>query len=418
MDKNTAGNEEERIPIVFATNDAYAIVAGVAIYSMVSNAKKSENYDIYILQTNLSKEHQRKLKHLERDNVKITIMDVKDYVFGSEEVSSEHLTIEAVYRLLIPELFPYYDKVLYLDCDIIVEGDISQLYYYDIGNCILGAAHCYVDEQREAYCREHLNLPYTEAFNSGVLLINLKRFREENIKEKCRKMLEEDWKRKEKKFLLMDQDVLNITCMGQVAFFSAVWNFPCGSFLTGDLSKVYDEYKEDFKLAYKLPKLLHYTTDAKPWHNPSYFRGEVFWKYARETEFYEELLYTNIAAAVLNIGKSFEKYSFPFNLVGHNKKIVLYGAGKVGKAFFSQIMLTKWCTLLAWVDRNYQYIRGENFTIESPAVISEMLYDYVLIAIEDENAANGIKDGLIRVGIPKEKIIWESPLTKVSGERQ
>ncbi len=412
MDKISQDTNKEIIPIVFAVNDAYSTIAGVAIYSLIENANTDMDYNIYILKTDLSKEHQRKLKDLERDNVKITVVDVGNFVFGNKDVTSTHLTIEAVYRLLIPELLPQYDKVLYLDCDIIVKGDISELYHYEIGDHILGAVRCYVDKQREIYYREHLKLPYTAAFNTGVLLINMEKFRKENIKEKCRALLEEDWKRETKIFTLMDQDVLNITCEGKVFFISAIWNCPNGSYAIG--GNIYDEYKEDFALAYKEPKVIHYTTYLKPWRDPDYPRADIFWRYARKTAFYEELLFANIEERVSKVERSFEKFLFPFDCIGRNKKIVLYGAGDVGNAYFSQIKITKWCRILAWVDRDYRhkYTGGGYIGIESPTVISEMLFDYIVIAIENKNVADGIKEELVQTGIPKEKIIWENPSNK------
>lgn len=411
MDKMRQDINKEIIPIVFAVNDAYSLIAGVAIYSLIENASADADYNIYILKTNLSEEHQRRLKDLEKGNVKITVIDVSESVFGNRDVTSSHLTIEAVYRLLIPELIPQYDKVLYLDCDLIVMGDILELYHYEIEDYILGAARCYVDKPREIYYREHLNLSYTAAFNTGVLLINMKKFREENIKEKCRELLEEDWKREKKIFTLMDQDVLNITCEGKVFFIPAIWNCPNGSYFIG--GQIYDEYKEDFELAYKEPKVLHYTTYLKPWHNPAYPRADVFWEYARKTAFYEELLFTNIEESVSKAEKSFEKFLFPFGCIERNKKIVLYGAGEVGNAYFFQIAITKWCGILAWVDRDYYYKgTGGDITVKSPAVISEMLFDYVVIAIENKNVADDIKEDLVRMGIPKEKIVWENPSNK------
>lgn len=87
-------------------------------------------------------------------------------------------------------------------------------------------------------------------------------------------------------------------------------------------------------------------------------------------------------------------------------KIVLYGAGDVGRDFFRQIMNRNDLCMCAWVDRNYETI---GFPISSPNKILECQYDVVLIALNDEKSVDRIKDDLEKIGVNRSKIIWKQP---------
>ena len=101
---------------------------------------------------------------------------------------------------------------------------------------------------------------------------------------------------------------------------------------------------------------------------------------------------------------------FPYKLVQPESKIVLYGAGKIGKYYYNQICNSKYCELVLWADRNYKNIlENENLPVGSPDEIQKTVFDSVLIAIEEESIANSIKKYLIQQGIKESIILWEKP---------
>ena len=87
-------------------------------------------------------------------------------------------------------------------------------------------------------------------------------------------------------------------------------------------------------------------------------------------------------------------------------KIILYGAGNVGKDYFRQIINRTDLEICAWMDRNYEAI---GFPVSSPYDIGKYEYDMVLIAVNDEKSVSGIINELIQIGVDKNKLFWESP---------
>lgn len=113
-------------------------------------------------------------------------------------------------------------------------------------------------------------------------------------------------------------------------------------------------------------------------------------------------------ASVYGIQLVKKYYLFPFHLVPKNSKIILYGAGLVGKAYYYCIKNKKYVSLVAWVDKNYSALKLEE-EIESPDVISQKVFDYIVIAINNEKIAMEIKQEMRKKGISENKIIWEKP---------
>ncbi len=101
------------------------------------------------------------------------------------------------------------------------------------------------------------------------------------------------------------------------------------------------------------------------------------------------------------------QYTFPFDLIRQNSKIVLYGAGAIGTNFYDIITQKKYCQIVKWVDRRYQEIQYENrMKIDSVDSICNVEFDAVLIAVFDEEIVNQIKQDLMQLGIPEQKMIW------------
>ena len=88
------------------------------------------------------------------------------------------------------------------------------------------------------------------------------------------------------------------------------------------------------------------------------------------------------------------------------RRIVLYGGGGVGRDYFIQSMRRNDISVVCWVDRNYEKI---GFPLQSPEVLRDIDFDLVLIAVMDERTADSIRGNLVKLGISKEKIMWEAP---------
>ncbi|MBR1642063.1 MAG: glycosyltransferase family 2 protein [Butyrivibrio sp.] len=103
-----------------------------------------------------------------------------------------------------------------------------------------------------------------------------------------------------------------------------------------------------------------------------------------------------------------EQYFFPYNTIPAGSEVIVYGAGLVGKSYVHQIRHTRFCNIAAWVDREYEKKEVyEGVSVNSPLEIPRFHYDFVVVAISDENIALRIKEYLIgELGVSEEKIVF------------
>ncbi len=97
---------------------------------------------------------------------------------------------------------------------------------------------------------------------------------------------------------------------------------------------------------------------------------------------------------------------FPFRMIEKGKTVVLYGAGKVGKAFYDQLTASQFCQRLIWVDRQYRKYAAEGGDVENPEVLFEVQYDYIFLALRDKGMQEEVKAWMLRRGVCEEKIKW------------
>lgn len=103
------------------------------------------------------------------------------------------------------------------------------------------------------------------------------------------------------------------------------------------------------------------------------------------------------------------KYQFPFEDIGTQSKVILYGAGDVGSDYYRFVKKMKCCELTAWIDKKYEQYQRLGLPVQGIEKIAESEYDYIIIAIYNDETAHVICDSLISLGIAKEKILWKKP---------
>jgi len=389
--------ERQIIPIVLATDENFVPYCGVAISSLIMNANPDFCYEIFILYERLTCKSIYRLEQLSNDYIKVTCCCIEKYFYCIEKyfnnkhiIEHRHLSIATTFRLLIPDIFPHYEKIIYLDSDIIVNADIAQLYNIDIGNSILGAVQGYYKRDSTNFVYNHLKetlgINIENFFNAGVLIINIEEFNLNTVAEKCYSLLEE-----RNDLYFMDQCTLNIVCEGRVHFLPKKWNFEWLYLLEADDSSLM--CSGDISN----PAIIHYIGAEKPWDYPEYILSDYFWKYARQTIFYEEIL------LLTQLRKTKELYDIQ-GLIKENKNIVIYGAGNIGKKYVRRILSLKLCNIVLWVDKVYTGKNGHQLPVESVDKIYDTEFDIVIIAIEDKDISNHVKDMLITNGIPVNKI--------------
>lgn len=286
------GYSRRVIPVVFATNLEYAPFAAATIESIHKNGNPGFFYDIgIIIDKGMPMNMKKRLSDISYDNLKVTLWDVRNCFNDIDLYSVGHYSKQMYYRLLIPEIFTLYDKVIYLDCDIIVNTDIAELYDVKLENNYIAAANNFLRDNLLKHVTKRLKLEPSEYINSGVLVFNNRLFMQDNIKEKCFEHLKSF-----NKLPCPDQDIINLACRGKILKLDDRWNFQWHhQFKDAVKGNFLEDYSERYeKLLSEDVFIVHYTSSFKPWAYPDRFYAEYFWKYCRETDFYEHVLFKEI----------------------------------------------------------------------------------------------------------------------------
>ncbi len=262
------------IPVFFSADDNYIPYLDVAIASLIDNASKEYIYRLIVLNTGLCPENIAKVKKNEQEGFIIEFIDISKDL---ENVKSHfknvyHFSVVTYYRLFIASLFPQYKRIIYLDCDLVVLGDISKLYNVELGENILGAApEQYVQSTTEfrLYAELALGVDPDRYVNAGVLVIDLEKYRDNKIEDKFIKLITEY------DFDLLDPDqaYLNYLCQDKILILPNGWNKePMQTRCEGDKN------------------IVHYALYKKPWQYDDVIDGEHFWHYAKMSPFYKQIL--------------------------------------------------------------------------------------------------------------------------------
>lgn len=185
----------------------------------------------------------------------------------------DYFTLTIYFRLFIQDMFPEYDKGIYIDSDVVVPGDISELYNVDLSDNLIGACSdkSVVDVPELArYMEEAVGVNKYKYINSGVLLMNLKEMREKEFSKKFLTLLN----KYHFDCIAPDQDYLNAICNGKILYLDEFW----------------DAMPTEGKKALENPKLIHYNLFQKPWCYDNIQYENYFWEYAKKTNFYDQII--------------------------------------------------------------------------------------------------------------------------------
>ena len=271
------------------------------VESVLRHGNPQRAYEFIVLSLDVTEQDLKPLKEeVESSSVRFKFLNLSSY---SERINSlptcEGFSKETFFRLVIPELLPSYDKVVYLDCDLVVMDDISTLYDVELGSkyaaaCrdvgMAGFVGGYQPSEGDRL-RNQLGMknPY-DYFNAGVMVWNLSQFRKEISVEDIFSFVIGNELR------YNDQDVLNHFCDNKVVFLDMRWNtlFDSENIRVRDIAPFAPkELQEEYKRALANPAIFHYAGPEKPWKKDvdgSYY----FWREARSSALYEKALLSYI----------------------------------------------------------------------------------------------------------------------------
>lgn len=253
------------INLCFVTDNGYAMPTGVTIFSIYKNRNPQNDYVLYVLCKDVNDENKNKFMQLNERGFQIKLVDCDNEDYSDLYIPGIPATPTSIYKFFIPNILSNVDKVLYMDGDIIVTRDLKELYELDIENNYIGAVKDSNGLQRKKYRKRDYSY-----INSGVMLMNLKKMRQDDVPSKLIDYRKNGYNK------LMDQDTFNFVLRGRIKLlpfkFNTQLNIISGTVMIKEnynLNNIIDYWKIDCSIntiedILNSSYILHYTT-AKPW---------------------------------------------------------------------------------------------------------------------------------------------------------
>lgn len=265
------------IPIFFTIDDSYAPFLAVALNSAIKNSDLQRGYKAIVLYQDLGADNISRLQALQTENFKIELMPIRANMEAlddrmSNRLRCDYFTLTIYFRLFIPSMFPQYDKGIYIDSDVVLTDDIAKLFDIDIGENYIGACNdlSIADiPPLVAYTEKAVGVNAKEYINSGVLLMNLKKMRDDDLEGHFLSLLN----KYHFDSIAPDQDYLNAMCNGKIYYLEEKW----------------DTMPNDAKPMLTETSLIHYNLFSKPWCYDGIQYEEQFWNYAQDCGFIDEI---------------------------------------------------------------------------------------------------------------------------------
>lgn len=249
------------INICVSCDDNYSKYAGVVIASILSNSSKEDNLSIYVIDGGISEQHKEEILSLKSiKDCKINFVNVDQQMFDDYAKIKTHsyITIASYYRLKLSSLLPNVDKIIYFDCDIVVNSSLAELFNTDMENCLIAGV---LDLNKKELKR---NPNYV---NAGMLIFNLKNMRLDGTENKFLKWTKENID----SIKVGDQTIINEVCKDRIKIVSDVWNVQSSNFTNRS------SYTNK-------ANVVHFVARKKPWHWASYsFHRNLYFKYLQLT---------------------------------------------------------------------------------------------------------------------------------------
>ena len=285
----------QKVAIAYGLNNQYTYPTIVSMTSILENSYSHTYYIFYLLvdKSTFKEENKKKLMNLEDKYERCEVYILEISRESIKNANTKRYPLAAYYRLLLSDLIPDLNRIIYLDGDTIIYTDLSEMYNLEMGNNVMLG---FVDNSYQK--AEEFGIRTYKYIVSGVLLINLKTIRRENISSKFFEFID----KYQDKLTQEDQTVINIVLHGRIDFLPpkyGIWNFNNkdaviyhNNYENKNLGiKAYDE--KEILNAWNLPSILHFVR-AKPWKPRTKFTHNQFhddwWEYAKLTDVYRNII--------------------------------------------------------------------------------------------------------------------------------
>ncbi len=250
---------DRNLKIITAADNTYSEHLAVMLCSLFENKSPCTSIDIYVITDGIHPKNKRRLSTLERRyGFKISYLRVNKSDYSHMPIS-QHVNHSTYFRISIPDVMgPLCEKILYLDSDMIVERDLANLWNIPLGEQYLAAVPNSYSSQARAQI--HKISPPEYYFNAGMMLMNLKKWRFDQISEKVRAFIEQN----KDKIEFWDQDGINAIIKNSYVRLPPTYNM-LNSFyeIPAEKETVLNIYGDE---TFEHPHIIHFTGSEKPWN--------------------------------------------------------------------------------------------------------------------------------------------------------
>lgn len=397
----------EKINVAYITDERYAMPTCISVYSLIVNKECNDAFNIFIICNEVSDKAKKRFLMLSNDEVMISLIDAeeehyKHYKSLAQTLirsSNIHVTASALFKFNLPEILQNVSRVIYIDGDTLIQKSLYDLYNYELSDNYIASVNDMLDEKDNGFSihAARLGLRRESYFNSGVMLLNLEKMRKDNI---SRELLEY---RENSINYFMDQDALNAVLGEKRVVLPCKYNFLSTVTDNFELEEICEKYlnekKHNIEECIETAVILHLTDKKKPWVYNMPWYSSIFLDYYNRSPYAEDAINLKSPLKVLcdTINALRDRmagmeFVVPYEKIKRSSRLILYGAGKVGKAYYKQLLLTQFCTLVAWVDQQGSQVDSN---VCLPREIVYMEYDYLLIAINSKETVSEVRHFLV-----------------------
>lgn len=273
--------------VVFACDDNYAKYLAVTMASLIDNFDMSIELEIIVFDAGISDVSIKKLYQLKRDKVDIRFIEIDSDIFLDFPLTIDHISVATYFRLKLPSLLSDYEKVVYLDVDILINKDISPMWDIDLNSHAIGAVQEPYGKVVSKEYHDTIGIHDTKHkyFNAGILVMDLEKLRSINFEDSVVTYL-----RNYKNHIeYQDQDILNGILQGNVEYIHPKYNYipSYRNLLSPKRKPILDSLpysKEEVELLKNEASIYHYCGKKKPWmYGCTHHGSALYLKYQKLT---------------------------------------------------------------------------------------------------------------------------------------
>lgn len=206
------------VPVTFITDHGYAAQTYIACRSLINKMRNDTKYEIILIENGLSVLDINNFKSLQNESVMVKVIHVDRKMIEEHKIEIDgRWPLATYFKFFIADILWEYDKVIYLDGDVLVCQDLAEIYRTNVEDVYLGAVR---DRLYDVFAHEKRLKTGRYYFNTGFLLLNLKKLREENLSIKMVHL-----KKENPSYGLADQDTYNVACGKKVISLPMKYNF-------------------------------------------------------------------------------------------------------------------------------------------------------------------------------------------------